>query len=156
MAHPPIRILFVCLGNICRSPAAEAVFQKIASDHNFPVHLDSAGISNWHAGEQADPRMRKAAKKRDYEIHSIARPFQPADFDRFDQIIVMDDANYDHLKALATTDEEIDKIYRMSDFLSEHSDDHIPDPYYGGEQGFDFVIDLLEDASKGLLQSLLT
>lgn len=148
------RVLFVCLGNICRSPAAEAIFQKIAADHALDVEVDSAGTSAWHAGEMADRRMRSAALTRGYTITSISRPFQRADFDDFDAIVAMDDSNFDNLKALATTFEEEQKIHRMRDFLSEKQADHIPDPYYGGSEGFNFVIDLLEDASVGLIHYL--
>lgn len=148
------RVLFVCLGNICRSPAAEAIFQKIAADHSLKVEVDSAGTSAWHAGEMADRRMRSAAHARGYNITSISRPFQRADFDDFDAIIAMDDTNFDNLKALAATFEEEQKIHRMRDFLSRKQAYHIPDPYYGGSEGFNFVIDLLEDASLGLIHYL--
>jgi protein-tyrosine phosphatase len=149
------RILFVCLGNICRSPAAEAIFLKNAQNKGLAVAVDSAGTSAWHAGEQADARMRKHAKARDYHITSISRGFDPlADFDDFDMIIAMDDNNYYDLKKQARTTNQEQKIYRMCDFFSKFDFDHIPDPYYGGADGFDLVIDLLEDASEGLIQQL--
>lgn len=149
------RILFVCLGNICRSPAAEAIFLKTAQKNGFAVEVDSAGTSAWHAGEQADARMRKHAKARDYHITSISRGFDPlTDFDDFDMIIAMDDNNYYDLMAQAGTTVQEQKVYRMRDFFRESDFDHIPDPYYGGADGFDLVIDLLEDASEGLIQQL--
>lgn len=153
-SNTPLRVLFVCLGNICRSPAAEAVFSKISKDQNLTVVVDSAGTSGWHAGEQADRRMRVSAKDRGYAISSISRPFERKDFDRFDLIIAMDDSNFNDLKALAATIDEEKKLYRMRDFLQSHTIDHIPDPYYGGAEGFNFVIDLLEDASMGLIDYL--
>lgn len=145
------RILFVCLGNICRSPAAEAIFKKMADDIKLEVEVDSAGTSAWHAGEKADSRMRMHARQRGYEITSISRGFDAeSDFDRFDMVIAMDDNNYFDLKQLARTTEEEEKIYRMRDFLAKSRYDHIPDPYYGGGEGFKMVIDLLEEGSEGL------
>jgi protein-tyrosine phosphatase len=148
------RILFVCLGNICRSPAAEAIFQKIAEKKQLPVEVDSAGTSAWHAGEKADARMRQHAKERGYNITSLSRKVQPSDFDDFDMIIAMDDNNYYDLKSMAQTLEHEKKIFRMGDFFNHKGYDYIPDPYYGGDAGFKLVIDLLEKGSKGLADHL--
>jgi protein-tyrosine phosphatase len=148
------RILFVCLGNICRSPAAEAIFQKIAEKKQLPVEVDSAGTSAWHAGEKADARMRQHAKERGYNITSLSRKVQPSDFDDFDMIIAMDDNNYYDLKLMAQTLEHEKKIFRMGDFFIHKNIDYIPDPYYGGDAGFKLVIDLLEKGSKGLVEHL--
>jgi protein-tyrosine phosphatase len=149
------RILFVCLGNICRSPAAEAVFKKMAADQGLAVEVDSAGTSAWHAGELADSRMRRHAKARDYNITSISRPFDATtDFDGFDLIVAMDDNNFYELKKQASSPKHEKKVVRMRDFLLESDYDHIPDPYYGGASGFDLVIDLLEDGSTGLIKHL--
>lgn len=145
------RILFVCLGNICRSPAAEAIFQKIAEKKQLPVEVDSAGTSAWHAGEKADARMRRHAKEHGYNITSTARKFIVSDFDDFDMIIAMDDNNYHDLKSVAQSIVHEKKIFRMSDFFNHHEYDYIPDPYYGGDAGFELVIDLLEKGSKGLI-----
>jgi len=145
------RILFVCLGNICRSPAAEAIFQKIAEKAQLPVQVDSAGTSAWHAGEKADARMRRHAKERGYQITSLSRKFQASDFDDFDMIIAMDNNNYFDLKSLEQNIEHEKKIFRMSDFFNHSGYDYIPDPYYGGDAGFELVIDLLEKGSKGLI-----
>jgi protein-tyrosine phosphatase len=151
------RILFVCLGNICRSPAAEAIFLKMAQNKGLAVDVDSAGTSAWHAGEKADARMRKHAKARDYNITSISRAFDALnDFDAFDMIIAMDDNNYYELKKQTRTTDQEQKIYRMRDFFIVSDFDHIPDPYYGGTDGFDLVIDLLEDASEGLVKQIKT
>lgn len=146
------RILFVCLGNICRSPAAEGIFAKKASDRGLSLTIDSAGTSAWHQGEKADARMRKHARERGYDLSSISRRFEASsDFDQFDLIIAMDDQNYYDLKEQARTSEEEEKILRMSKFLKPSKYDHIPDPYYGGSAGFELVIDLLEEGAEGLL-----
>lgn len=148
------KILFVCLGNICRSPAAEAIFEQMASEQGIAVEVDSAGTSAWHAGEKADARMRKHATERGYTITSISRAFHRDDFELFDMIIAMDDQNFFNLRNEARSVEDEAKLYRMRDFFVEKEFDHIPDPYYGGSKGFDLVIDLLEDASQGLINQL--
>lgn len=150
----PYRILFVCLGNICRSPAAEGIFKRIAHERGLNVEVDSAGTSGWHEGEPADGRMRRAARNRGYELTSISRPVRRSDFSRFDLLVAMDDSNYDNLRQLANTIEEDDKVVRMADFLDRKDFDHIPDPYYGGADGFDLVIDLLEEASENLASEI--
>jgi len=147
-----MKILFVCLGNICRSPAAEGIFKHKAHEAGLAVTVDSAGTSAWHAGEKADRRMRQTAKNRGYELTSISRPVIASDFDEFDYLIAMDDHNYDDLRQKAGNTAQMDKILRMRDFFSDKSYDHVPDPYYGDSQGFEMVIDLLEDASDNLIQ----
>ena len=149
------RILFVCLGNICRSPAAEAIFKKMADDIKLEVEVDSAGTSAWHAGERADARMRKHARERGYNITSLSRAFdEKTDFDNFDMVIAMDDSNYHTLKDMARTSDEELKIIRMGEFIIKSGYDYIPDPYYGGDAGFELVIDLLEKGSAALLKQL--
>ncbi len=149
-------ILFVCLGNICRSPSAEAVFkhlvEKKGEEGNF--FIDSAGTSAWHAGEKADARMRRHAKKRGIELTSISRQFVPEDFDRFDYIIAMDRENMDEMKRMARNKNDLDKLHMMTDFSQKFNYHEIPDPYYGGDEGFELVLDLLEDANKGLLEHI--
>lgn len=149
-------ILFVCLGNICRSPMAEGVFNKIIEreglKNNFIV--DSAGLISHHRGELPDSRMRHYARKRGYELTHLSRPFNRMDFDQFDMIIGMDEQNIDGLKDKAYTLEELNKIYRMVDFSVKYQPTHIPDPYYGGDQGFEHVIDLLEDACEELFKKI--
>lgn len=149
------KILFVCLGNICRSPSAEAVFRglvKKAGRHDR-FKIDSAGTSAWHAGEPADARMQKHALKRDYNLTSISRKFDPdADFDYFDMIIGMDDENISALKSMARSQDDLQKIYKMTDFRKEWNYTEVPDPYYGGDAGFELVLDLLEDSCEGLLE----
>lgn len=146
----PFRILFVCLGNICRSPAAEGIFKRIAAERGLHVEVDSAGTSGWHEGEPADARMRRTAYHRGYNLTSISRPVRRSDFERFDLLVAMDDNNYQNLREMAMTKAHEDKIVRMADFLDRKDYDHIPDPYYGGAEGFNLVIDLLEEASENL------
>lgn len=152
------KVLFVCSGNICRSPSAEAVFRKIVEDNGYSdnFEIDSAGIGGWHAGEQADPRMRSHAGKRNYDLTSIARKFDNRkDFDHFDMIIGMDDENIYDLKLKARNTEDKSKIYKMTAFRKAFKYNSIPDPYYGGDEGFELVLDLLEDACEGLFQKLV-
>lgn len=116
------------------------------------IVCDSAGILDYHKGEPADQRMQKHAKKRGYRITSISRPVYPnVDFDQFDMIIGMDDHNIRDLSLLIRTKDDLKKIHRMTDFCRDHQYKQIPDPYYGGEHGFELVLDILEDACTGLL-----
>ena len=154
-----IKILFVCLGNICRSPSAEAVFTGLVKKEGLSdkFEIDSAGTSAWHAGEPADKRMQSHAIKRDYNLTSISRKFiADDDFDHFDMIIGMDDENYETLKSMARNSDDIQKIHKMTDFRKEWNYTEVPDPYYGGEEGFELVLDLLEDSCEGLLDELKT
>lgn len=148
-----MKILFVCLGNICRSPSAEAVFkgliQKEKLEHLF--HVDSAGTAAYHAGENADARMQTHAIKRGYDLTSISRKVRPEDFKQFDLIIAMDEANFYDLNRIAPDDKSAQKIVRMTDFSLDYDYDEVPDPYYGGSAGFELVLDILEDACSGLL-----
>lgn len=118
--------------------------------------IDSAGISGYHSGDPADKRMQQHAILRGYELTSLSRKFYPdADFEGFDMIIGMDDQNVRDLRQMATTEEERGKIYKMTDFCQRFSyRDSVPDPYYGGDSGFELVLDLLEDAVEGLLERL--
>jgi len=150
-------LLFVCLGNICRSPSAEAVMngklKGVGLEQN--VFCDSAGIIGFHSGEKADVRMQKHALRRGYVLTSLSRKIKPdSDFDRFDMIIGMDDQNIRDLNALARSDDDREKIFRMTDFCSQKIYDHVPDPYYTGNEGFELVLDLLEDACSGLITYL--
>ena len=151
-----IGILFVCLGNICRSPMAEAIMQRLVDEAGTGqrFHIDSAGLIAYHEGEGADPRMKSHAFRHGYRLTHISRPVRPSDFDDFDLIIGMDDSNCDKLRRLAPTLEAEAKVRHMTDFCTQHAVDHVPDPYYGGAQGFENVIEILEDACAGLLQAL--
>ncbi len=148
-----MKILFVCLGNICRSPMAETVFkaQVKAAGLSADFEIDSAGTAAYHEGEKADARMRQHAQERGYNITSIARQVRPTDFSHFDKIIAMDDSNMENLKRICPP-EHIHKLDKMTNFSQNMVYDSVPDPYYGGAAGFELVIDLLEDASQGLLK----
>lgn len=151
------KVLFVCMGNICRSPSAEAVFTGLVKKEglNGRFEIDSAGTGGWHAGEPADKRMQKHAGERGYNLTSIARKFDAdVDFDHFDLIVAMDDENVQSLKNMARNEDDLKKIAKMTDFSKEWSYDEVPDPYYGGEDGFELVLDLLEDSCAGLLEKL--
>ena len=140
------------MGNICRSPAAEGILRSKAEKAGLAEHyaIDSAGTYSGHSGDLPDPRMREAAQRRGYRLTHRARPVLDEDFSRFDMLIAMDERNYDALDRLAFTLEDKAKIYRMTDFSSRHDYDHVPDPYYEGREGFELVLDLLEDACTGL------
>lgn len=150
------KILFVCLGNICRSPSAEAVMKKLVKDARMEARfeIDSAGIIGYHEGEPADQRMRAHAARRGYVLDSISRPVRIADFFDFDLIIGMDDKNISDLKRKAPDLESENKIHRMTQFSRNKLYDYVPDPYYSGAEGFELVLDLLEDACSGLLETL--
>lgn len=147
-------VLFVCLGNICRSPMAEAVLKKKVEERGLEnqFEIDSAGTSGYHAGEPADRRMREHGEKRGYQVTSISRPFKKSDFKDFGLIVVMDEQNMMDVKSMADTEEDLQKLRMMTDYCTQYAYDKVPDPYYGGAQGFDLVIDLLEDACEGLLE----
>ncbi len=151
------RVLFVCLGNICRSPAAEAVTNSIIVQRDLAdlITCDSAGVSAYHAGEPADARMRRHGEKRGYFLSSISRQFEPqTDFDQFDFIVAMDQSNISDLKRLSSSTEHHDKLSMMCDFAVSRSEKEVPDPYYGGADGFEHVFDILEDACLGLINQI--
>lgn len=152
----PVKILFVCLGNICRSPSAEAIMKSLVEQAGMEhdIEIDSAGLLSYHQGSLPDERMRAHARKRGYELISRSRPIETDDFFTFDLIIGMDDANIDELQQRAPGVEEAKKICRMTDYCRWIQMDHVPDPYYGGHSGFEMVLDLLEDACDGLLEKL--
>lgn len=151
------KVLFVCTGNICRSPGAEAIFKQMAVNKGLEkeFEIDSAGTTAYHIGEPADNRMRAHAIKRGYNLTGISRKFDPkTDFDYFDMIIAMDDEHISSLKRRARNDADLQKIHKMTDFRKVWDYNEIPDPYYGGEEGFELVLDLLEDSCEGLLEKL--
>ena len=150
------RILFVCLGNICRSPMAEGVFRRVAEEEGLidRFEIDSAGLGDWHIGQAPDHRAQKAARSRGVDISSqSARQVVDEDFDRFDLLLVMDRSNYAELKARAPHEARA-KIRPFLDFAPQAGTSDVPDPFFGGAEGFDHVLDLIEAASRGLLASL--
>ena len=152
-----IKVLFVCTGNICRSPAAEGIFKKFVRDANLEndISIDSAGTIGYHSGELPDARMRKHASARGYNLDSRARQFNPKkDFEEFDYIITMDNYNYTDLIQLDRKKLYTNKLFKMADFISDKNISEVPDPYYGGAEGFEFVIDILEDGTKNLLTKI--
>ncbi|KMZ72404.1 putative Low molecular weight protein-tyrosine-phosphatase [Zostera marina] len=163
----PYSILFVCLGNICRSPAAEGVFRSLVSERGLDsrFNIDSAGTIGYHEGNPADPRMRAAAKKRGIEITSNSRPIRPSDFSEFDLILAMDKQNKEDIlsayqswsfKDTTFPKNAQKKVKLMCSYCKKHSETQVPDPYYGGPQGFEKVLDILEDACVSLLDSVLS
>ncbi|MCK8465348.1 low molecular weight phosphotyrosine protein phosphatase [Aliiroseovarius sp. S1339] len=147
------RILFVCLGNICRSPTAEGVFRALAAAHpTLSVEIDSAGTSNWHIGDPPYGPMQQAAQARGYDLSSLrARQFQPADFDRFDLIIGMDDSNLTDIEQMRPKGSDT-RVELFTAFAPDTGMDHVPDPYF--TRNFDETLDLVEAAARGLIAEL--
>ena len=151
-------VLFVCLGNICRSPAAEAIFISLIEKKGLTdgFIVDSAGTGNWHVGKKADSRMRIAARRRDINILSRARQINSKDFDEFNYILAMDDSNFRNILDLKknTLSTDFASIKKIQDFRSLFNVQEVPDPYFGGDDGFDYVLDILEDSVNGFLESI--
>ena len=150
------RVLFVCLGNICRSPTAEGVFREKIRQHQLEdvISIDSAGTGDWHIGKNADARAASAALTRGYDLSSLrARQAAADDFHQFDYILAMDKSNLADLRALAPTDYQ-GYLGLFLGFSNQSDYTEVPDPYYGGTQGFELVLDLIEDASEGLLEHI--
>lgn len=153
----PVKILFVCLGNICRSPAAEGVFLEILRENQALERytVDSAGTGGYHIGELPDSRMRIHARQRGLELVHHCRQVTTEDFEDFDLIIGMDSMNLTNLRRKAPSVEAARKIHGMAEFFSPGARyDHVPDPYYEGAEGFELVLDLLQDACLNLYNSL--
>lgn len=157
MSKTKKRLLFICLGNICRSPAAEGVMKKIVDDAGLSdrYEIDSAGIGGWHVGQLPDQRMRSCGARRGYDFSSRARQFNSrVDFGRFDNILVMDNSNYREITAMAPDDESRAKVHMLTHYCVEHRGvATIPDPYYGNESDFNYALDLIEDACRGLFEA---
>ena len=151
-----IHVLFVCMGNICRSPAAEGVFRhKVrAAGLETEIHIDSAGTHGYHEGEPPDPRSIDAAAERGIDISSQrSRPVRTSDFSDFDMIIAMDDDNIAALESKCPRRDR-NKIHRLLDFAVKTALREVPDPYYGGARGFEKMMDLLDDGLEGLLAAV--
>ena len=152
------KILFVCLGNICRSPAAEGMFNKKIKDRNLEnlFFVDSAGTGSWHVGNLADSRMRETALARGIELTSRSRQIEEQDLYKFDHILVMDKDNLQAVKSLIKNQSDsIDsKIKLILSYSKDSQSNEVPDPYYGGQNGFEKVLDLLDKAIDGLIDSI--
>ncbi len=150
----PASILFVCLGNICRSPTGEGVLQHLVEERGLDskVTIDSAGTIGYHEGNPADRRMRDHASKRDYDLTSRSRKIVPDDLDRFDLVIAMDRQNHSDIMEIDPT---ATNVKLMSDFLDDSWPVDVPDPYYGGADGFETVLDMIEAACPNILDELL-
>ncbi|XWK86656.1 MAG: low molecular weight protein-tyrosine-phosphatase [Phormidium sp.] len=151
------KLLFVCLGNICRSPSAENIMKHLVNEAGLSKEIicDSAGTSSYHIGSPPDRRMSVAAKLRGIELVGEARQFQRSDLEKFDLILAMDKENYRDILAIDRSQQYKDKVKLMCDFCTRHNLKEVPDPYYGGPEGFNQVIDLLLDACEGLLNYVI-
>ena len=154
-----MKLLFICLGNICRSPAAEGIMRQMVEERALSndIIVDSAGIGSWHVGEMPDPRMRKHAARRGYDLSPLrARQFRADDFQKFDYIIVMDEENYHDVMERGGVYADARKVLRMKDyFIRYKGQQSVPDPYYGGAEGFEQALNLIEDGWEGLLKDLV-
>lgn len=151
-----VRVLFVCLGNICRSPTAHGVFEALVKAEGLDdkVYVDSAGTAAWHIGKSPDNRSQEAAKLRGVDLSYIrARQVEANDLDEFDYILAMDKSNLENLLDLSTQGNR-QKVSLFLDYAQHHAEDEVPDPYYGGAKGFSTVLDLVEDACVGLLDDI--
>jgi protein-tyrosine phosphatase len=152
----PVRVLFVCMGNICRSPTAQGVFRSLVEKEGLSenIQMDSAGTIGIHAGEQPDRRARSIAKQRGVDLSDLrGRQVSSSDFEKFDYVIAMDRSNYNDLTSVCPRGSE-EKLHLLMDFASHVGVQEVPDPYYGGAAGFERVFDLIETASEGLLQMI--
>lgn len=151
-----MKVLFVCLGNICRSPTAEGVLRVLAAREapELPLEVDSAGTADYHIGQPPDPRTRAAAERRGYDLSALrARTVEPADFERFDLILAMDRENLRDLRRRAPAQAH-ERLRLFLEFAPDQAPEDVPDPYYGGPNGFEEVLDLVEAAARGLLRYL--
>ncbi len=150
-----LRVLMVCLGNICRSPMADGLLKKKVNDAGLIVFVDSAGTSNHHKGQAPDERMRETAAQFGVPIDDLrARQFEVSDFDNFDWIYVMDHSNYQNVLRLARNKEDQDKVKMILNEVSPGNNAPVPDPYYGGQRGFEEVFDLLDEATDSILNKI--
>lgn len=151
-----MRILFVCMGNICRSPTAEGVFRHVlkARAPDLDIEIDSAGTHDYHVGEPPDRRAIEAARRRGVDLSALrARTVAASDFERYDLILAMDDENFAELRRRAPSRYR-ERVRLIMEYAPAAASRHVPDPYYGGAQGFEDVLDLLEEAAEGLLKHL--
>lgn len=156
MSKDTFRVLFVCLGNICRSPAAEGIFKSIIRSENLSdkIICESAGTAAYHTGSLPDSRMRSAAEKRGVILNSRARQIKPSDLENFDWIITMDEMNYQDVLSIDEAGKYSRKVIPFCTFCKRHKDGFVPDPYYGGLSGFEHVLNLLEDGCMEMLKRI--
>jgi protein-tyrosine phosphatase len=151
-----VKVLFVCMGNICRSPTAQGVFEALVEEAQLTgrIQIDSAGTHAYHVGNPPDPRASEAASRRGIDLgRQRARRVEAADFESFDYVVAMDRSNLDDLQAICP-DAQRDKLCLLLDFARHLSHQEVPDPYYGGAQGFERVLDLVEEGARGLLDDI--
>lgn len=150
-----MRILFVCLGNICRSPTAEGVMRKVLAEAGAEgeIEVESAGTGSWHVGERADPRAVAAASERGYSLESLGRQVSPSDFEEYDLLLAMDRSNHADLLSIAPPDAR-EKVRLLREFDPKGGDLDVPDPYYGGHDGFNQVLNIIERSCEELLREL--
>jgi len=151
-----VKVLFVCMGNICRSPTAEAVFRHYVDQEGLSeiIYIDSAGTHDYHVGDAPDGRTQRVALQRGYDMSALrGRQVEAGDFARFDYVLAMDEANLSILKRLRPRDAE-SHLGLFLEFAEKHDEREVPDPYYGGAQGFEHVLDMVEDAANGLLKHI--
>ena len=150
-----MKILMVCLGNICRSPMADGLMRKKVQEHKLDIYVDSAGTANYHVGRAPDARMTETAKRKGIDISGLqARQFSVADFDTFDLIYVMDHSNYDDVVRIARNEADRNKVQLILKLLPNQMEIEVPDPYYGGQDGFEHVFDLLDKSTDNILNNL--
>lgn len=152
----PFKICFVCLGNICRSPTAEGVFQHLVNERSLQsfFEIDSAGTSAYHIGESANSKSRQVAEKHGVTLHSRARKFDSSDLDYYDLILAMDDENFSNIRQLDNKDVFEEKIMRLREFDPDPGNGQVPDPYYGGMDGFENVFSVVKRSCEHLLDEL--
>lgn len=151
-----MKILMVCLGNICRSPLADGLMRNKIKKLNLSAEVDSAGTGDWHVGQAPDKRMQKTAKDHQIDISQLrGRQFHPNDFETFDKIYVMDQSNYNNVTKLAKNDTQLNKVDFILNEISPGSNAEVPDPYFGGDEGFKEVYRLLDQATDQIIEKYL-
>lgn len=150
-----IKVLFVCMGNICRSPAAEGILRHLSKEvKNFKIEVASCAIGHWHVGQSADSRMILASQARGILLEGKAQQFQPSFFEEYDYILAADQEVFFHLSRFARKEQDKTRIFYMTEFSKEYKGLDIPDPYYGGEEGFEKVLNMLEESCFSLIAHL--
>ena len=152
----PFKLLFVCMGNICRSPAAHGVMHRLVEQEGLSehIHIDSAGTGDWHAGKLPDERMRMHARLRGYNLNHLARQVRGHDFVEFDLFLVMDRENLREIRSFNHDGKLMSKVRLFCDFAEDREETEVPDPYYGGDTGFEHVLDIVENGCKHLLNHI--